>query len=46
LLRVFLESWLLLLTARLSGKGSDGGGGLMHHLTSRFMGLIVLAMGF
>ena len=39
-------TWLLLLlTARLSGQGS-GGGGLIHDLTSRFMGLIVLAMGF
>ncbi len=38
-------TWLLLLlTARLSGQGS--GGGLMHDLISRFMGLIVLAMGF
>lgn len=39
-------TWLLLLlTARVSGQGS-GGGGLIHDLTSRFMGLIVLAMGF
>jgi multiple antibiotic resistance protein len=40
-------TWLLLLlVVWLSGKGSDGSGGLMHDLMSRFMGLIVLAMGF
>jgi multiple antibiotic resistance protein len=40
-------TWLvLLITAWLSGKGSGGSSGLMHDLTSRFMGLIVLAMGF
>ena len=37
-------TWLtLLLTTRLPGKRD--GGGLIHDVTTRFMGLIVLAMG-
>lgn len=40
-----LVTWIVLLAAGgWTGKG--GGGGLAHDLMTRFMGLIVLAMGF
>ena len=39
-----LVTWLVLLMAGLIQR--RGGDGLLHDLTTRFMGLIVLAMGF
>lgn len=42
-----LVLWLvLLLSSKMSGRGSGGGDSFMHDLLSGMMGLIVVAMGF
>jgi len=42
---VFITWAAIVLAARFSRRDNHGGGGLLHDTISRFMGLIVLAMG-